>query len=42
MAVVNFIIDSDYRWLLVLAALLGAALVLSWLEGGGERRTADV
>ncbi|MDQ5810677.1 MAG: hypothetical protein M3358_07990 [Actinomycetota bacterium] len=43
MAAVNFIIDSDYKWLLLaFAALWGAALALFWLEGGGERRTTDV
>jgi hypothetical protein len=43
MAAVNFIIDSDYRWLLLaFAALWGAALALFWFEGGGERRTTDV
>jgi len=42
MAVVNFVIASNYRWLLLaLAALWGAAVVLFWLEGGGERRTTD-
>jgi hypothetical protein len=41
-ASVNFIIDSDHRWLLLaLAALWGAALALCWLEGGGGRRTTD-
>jgi hypothetical protein len=43
MAAVNFIIDSDYKWLLLtFAALWGAALALFWLEGRGERRTTDV
>jgi hypothetical protein len=43
MAVVNFIIDSDYKWLLLaFAALWGAALALFWPEGRGERRTTDV
>jgi hypothetical protein len=43
MAAVNFIIDSNYRWLLLaFAALWGAALALFWFEGGGERRTTDV
>jgi hypothetical protein len=42
-ATVNFIIDSDYRWLLLaFAAVWGAALALFWLEGRGERRTTDV
>jgi hypothetical protein len=43
MAAVNFIIDCDYKLLLVaFAALWGAALALFWLEGAGERRTTDV
>ena len=43
MAAVNFIVDSDYKWLLLaFAALWGAALALFWLEGRGERRTTDV
>jgi hypothetical protein len=43
MATVNFIIDPDYRWLLLaFAAVWGAALALFWLEGRGERRTTDV
>jgi hypothetical protein len=43
MAAVNFVIASDYRWLLLaLAALWGTAVALFWLEGGGERRTTDV
>ena len=43
MAAVNFIIDSDFKWLLLaIAALWGAALGLFWLEGRGERRTTDV
>ncbi len=43
MAAVNFIIDSDYKWLLLaFAALWGAALAPFWLEGRDERRTADV
>jgi hypothetical protein len=33
MAVVNFLIDSDYKWfLLALAVLWGCALVLFWLD----------
>jgi hypothetical protein len=43
MAAVNFIIDSDYKWLLLaFAAVWGAALALFWLEGRGERRTTNV
>ena len=43
MAAVNFVIDSDYKWLLLaFAAVWGAALALFWLEGRGERRTTDV
>jgi hypothetical protein len=43
MAAVNFIIDSDYKWLLLAFAVLwGAAVALFWLEGGGKRRTTDV
>jgi hypothetical protein len=43
MAAVNFIIDTDYKWLLLaFAALWGAALELFWLEGRGERRTTYV
>jgi hypothetical protein len=42
-AAVNFIIDSDYKWLLLaFAAVWGAALALFWLEGRGERRTTNV
>jgi hypothetical protein len=43
MAAVNFIIDSDYKWLLLaFAALWAVALVLFWLEGVGERGITDV
>jgi len=43
MVAVNFIIDSDYKWLLLaFAAVWGAALALFWLEGRGERRTTNV
>jgi len=43
MAAVNFIIDSEYKWLLLaFAAVWGAALALFWLEGRGERRTTNV
>jgi hypothetical protein len=43
MAAVNFMIDSDYKWLLLAFAMLWAvALALFWLEGGGERRPTDV
>ncbi|MDF2701580.1 MAG: hypothetical protein K0S10_524 [Rubrobacteraceae bacterium] len=43
MAAVNFIIDSDYKWLLLAFTVLWAvALALFWLEGGGERRIRDV
>jgi len=43
MAAVNFVIASDYKWLLsALAASWGAAVARFWLEGGGERRSTDV
>jgi hypothetical protein len=43
MAAVNFIIDSDYkRLLLAFASLWGVTLAPFWFEGGGEWRTADV
>jgi hypothetical protein len=43
MTAVNFVLDSDYRWLLLaIAALWGSAVALFWLEGQGERRAIDV
>jgi hypothetical protein len=39
MAVVNFMIDSDFKWVLLALALLWmCSLVLFWLEKEGRTR----